>query len=78
MTDEFGLGATGDIAKRKKKPPTEATSVAPGKFSAQASKQAKRPTVAGIEYLDEKMKPGGTSRTRDLLAPSGLVARALI
>jgi hypothetical protein len=55
-----------------------ATSIAPDDLSAQASKQAKRPTVAGIEYLYEKMKLGGTSRTKYLLALSGLVARALI
>jgi hypothetical protein len=37
-----------------------------------------RPTVAGIEYLDEKMKRGGTSCTKYVLARSGLVARELI
>jgi hypothetical protein len=34
-----------------------ANSIVPDSFSAQASKQAKRPTVARIEYLDEKIVP---------------------
>jgi hypothetical protein len=74
----LGLGPSGDIRKNEGKPPTEATSVGPDKFSAETSKQAKRPAVAGIEYLDEEMQLGGTPSTRDLLASSGLVARALI
>jgi hypothetical protein len=55
-----------------------AASIVPDDFSAQASKKAKRPTVAGIEYLDETIKLGGTSRTKWLLAAMGSVARALI
>jgi hypothetical protein len=59
-----------------KTPPTQVVSITPRDFSAQASKQAKRPTIPRIEYLDEEMKLGGTSRTKYLLDPLGLVARA--
>ncbi|OAF19451.1 hypothetical protein AXW67_37420 [Bradyrhizobium neotropicale] len=56
----------------------ETTSITPGNLSAQTSKQTERPAVTGIEYLDKKVELGGTSRTKHLLAPLGLVTRALI
>lgn len=53
-------------------------SIVPNNFSAPASEQAKRFAVAGIKYLDEDMKSGGTSGTKYLVASLGFVAQAFI